>query len=144
MVADVGGKPMNNQIHLPVSRVLTALGACVIAAIAAIAVAQTAPPASAPAPAVNQHGPTIKDAYAKSFLIGMAGDIPGNYSDVELGLIKENFTIVTPENCLKPAPVHPEENTWHFERPDALVKWCEENHIAVHGHTLIWHAQTNN
>src|SRR3954463_1636102 len=76
---------MNNHMNLPASRVLTTLGACVIAAVAAIAVAQTAPPASAPAPVVNQHGPTIKDAYAKSFLIGMAGDIPGNYSDVELG-----------------------------------------------------------
>jgi GH35 family endo-1,4-beta-xylanase len=74
----------------------------------------------------------------------MAGDVPANYSDVELNLIKENFTFVTPENCMKPASVHPEEDTWRFERPDALVKWCEENHIAVHGHTLVWHAQTGN
>jgi GH35 family endo-1,4-beta-xylanase len=44
---------------------------------------------------------------------------------------------------MKPGPVHPEESTWHFERPDALVKWCVDNKIAVHGHTLVWHAQTN-
>ena len=31
----------------------------------------------------NQHGPTIKDVYKNHFLIGMAGDIPGNYSDEE-------------------------------------------------------------
>lgn len=119
-------------------------GVFAIAALAAIAFAQTAPPAGAPAPADNQPGPTIKDAYAKSFLIGTAGDIPGNYSDVERSLIKDNFAIVTPENCMKPASIHPEENTWRYERADALVKWCEENHIAVHGHTLVWHAQTNN
>ena len=134
---------MEHVIQLPRRLSLIPFGLCAITAIAAIAFAQTAPPASAPAPVVDQHGPTIKDAYAKSFMIGMAGDIPGNYSEVELGLIKENFTFVTPENCMKPGPIHPDEKTWRFERPDALVKWCEENHIAVHGHTLVWHAQTN-
>ena len=102
------------------------------------------PPAIAPVAAVDQHGPTIKDAYKDHFLIGMAGDLPGNYSDQELGLVKENFNIVTPENCMKPAPVHPSEDTWRFERPDALVNWCADNNIAIHGHTLVWHAQTNN
>jgi GH35 family endo-1,4-beta-xylanase len=129
---------MNRHIHL------ITVGMCAIAALATTVAAQSTAPTTAPAPAVNQHGPTIKEAYAKSFLIGMAGDIPGNYSDVELALIKENFTAVTPENCMKPAAVHPEENTWRFERADALVKWCEENHIVIHGHTLVWHAQTNN
>lgn len=129
---------MNRHIHL------ITVCMCAIASLATTVAAQSTPPTTAPAPAVNQHGPTIKEAYAKSFLIGMAGDIPGNYSDVELALIKENFTAVTPENCMKPAAVHPEENTWRFERADALIKWCEENKIAVHGHTLVWHAQTNN
>ncbi len=94
--------------------------------------------------AANQSGPTIKDAYKGIFLIGAAGDLPGGYSADELDLVRQNFNIVTPENCMKPGPVHPSENTWRFERPDALVKWCAENHIAVHGHTLVWHAQTNN
>jgi GH35 family endo-1,4-beta-xylanase len=44
---------------------------------------------------------------------------------------------------MKPGPVHPAEDTWRFERPDALVQWCADNKIAVHGHTLVWHAQTN-
>jgi GH35 family endo-1,4-beta-xylanase len=86
---------------------------------------------------------TIKDVYQKHFLIGMAGDIPGNYSDEELALVRGHFGVVTPENCMKPGPVHPAEDTWRFERPDALVKWCAENRLAVHGHTLVWHAQTN-
>jgi len=99
---------------------------------------------SAFAPAADQRGPTIKDAYKNHLLIGMAGDLPGNYSDQEMGLVKENFSIVTPENCMKPGPVHPSENTWRFESPDALVEWCADNKIAIHGHTLVWHAQTNN
>jgi len=116
--------------------VLAALG------LARMATAQPATPATMPA--VDQHGPTIKETYGKSFLIGMAGDIPGNYSEAEQALIKENFSVVTPENCMKPAPVHPQEDTWAFERPDALVKFCTDNGIAIHGHTLVWHAQTNN
>jgi GH35 family endo-1,4-beta-xylanase len=95
------------------------------------------------ATAVDQYGPTIKDTYRNHFLIGMAGDLPGNYSDLERDLVKENFGIVTPENCMKPALVHPGEDTWRFERTDALVKWCADHSVAVHGHTLVWHAQTN-
>ncbi len=86
---------------------------------------------------------TIKDVYKKHFLIGTAGDLPGNYSDEELALVKDNFNVVTPENCMKPDPVHPSKDTWKFERPDALMKWCADNRIAVHGHTLVWHSQTN-
>ena len=114
-------------------------------AIYAAQATQAAPPGgSAPGAGADAAGPTIKQVYAKSFLIGMAGDIPGNYSDEELALVKENFGVVTPENCMKPAPVHPQEDTWRFERPDALVKWCGDHNIGIHGHTLVWHAQTNN
>jgi GH35 family endo-1,4-beta-xylanase len=141
---------MDTQPKRAVLGLVAGLGAAMLALAAAVAAGQPAGPAGAPAaapataPAVDQHGPTIKETYANCFLIGMAGDLPANYSDVEIGLIKENFGVVTPENCMKPAPVHPEENTWRFERPDALVKWCEENHMVVHGHTLVWHAQTAN
>jgi GH35 family endo-1,4-beta-xylanase len=127
--------------HLPL--LLTGLVVAVLAGVGAGAAEPTSRPAGAPL-AVDQRGPTIKDAYKKHFLIGTAGDLPGNYSDQEMGLVKENFNVVTPENCMKPAPVHPSENTWRFDRPDALVKWCADNKIAVHGHTLVWHAQTNN
>ena len=91
----------------------------------------------------KQPGPTLKEAYKKHFLIGMAGDLPGNYSEAELDLARGHFDILTPENCMKPGPAHPAEDRWSFERPDALVKWCGENKLAVFGHTLVWHAQTN-
>jgi GH35 family endo-1,4-beta-xylanase len=112
--------------------------------LAAVVVTAAAPTSEAALPvAVDQNGPTIKDTYKNHFLIGMAGDLPGNYSDAEKSLVKENFGVVTPENCMKPGPVHPSEDTWNFSRPDALVQWCAANKIAVHGHTLVWHAQTN-
>ena len=136
---------MKTQPHRNIHRLLASLAVAVLGT-STIAAAQTAAPTTAPttAPVVNQHGPTIKETYGKYFLIGMAGDIPGNFSEAEQALIKENFNVVTPENCMKPGPVHPQEETWNFDRPDALVKFCTENNIAIHGHTLVWHAQTNN
>ena len=123
---------------------LVAVVACVVLALTRPAPAQTADARKdEKAPAVDQNGPTLKDVYKDHFLIGTAGDLPGNYSDEERGLVKGHFGAVTPENCMKPAPVHPAEDTWRFERPDALVKWCRDNNLAVHGHTLVWHAQTN-
>src|SRR3954466_11090631 len=99
---------MRTRHSAPTLCSLGAVCAAVIAVAAAVAVGQapapTGTPATAPAtmPVVDQTGPTIKDTYAKHFLIGTAGDIPGNYSDVETALIKQNFGIVTPENCMKP------------------------------------------
>lgn len=95
------------------------------------------------APPVDQHGPTIKDTYKGHFLIGTAADVPGGFTEQDLKLIKENFNIITPENYLKPGAIHPTESIWSFARTDALVKWCNDNNVAVHGHTLAWHAQTN-
>jgi GH35 family endo-1,4-beta-xylanase len=140
----------SSRLNLGRQTFFTLATAPLVALAATFVAAQVSPPANppaaaapTPAPAVDQHGPTIKETYAKCFLVGMAGDVPGNYSDAEVGLIRENFGAVTPENCMKPAPVHPAGDTWRFERPDALVKWCQDNNLGVHGHTLVWHAQTN-
>jgi endo-1,4-beta-xylanase len=85
----------------------------------------------------------LKDAYAGKFLIGTAGDLRG-YSEAELANIKANYNIITPENCMKPQPTHPTEETYNWGTPDAMVKWCQENSIKVWGHTLVWHGQTGN
>jgi endo-1,4-beta-xylanase len=94
-----------------------------------------------PEPAAASSG--LRDAYAGAFLIGAAGDIPRGYSEAELANIKANYDIVTPENCMKPQPTHPSEDTYNFTTPDALVQWCRDNGIQVWGHTLAWHSQTS-
>jgi endo-1,4-beta-xylanase len=86
----------------------------------------------------------LKDAYAGKFLIGTAGDVPRGYSEAELANIKANYEIITPENSMKPQPTHPSENTFNWSTPDAMVDWCQSNHIKVWGHTLAWHSQTAN
>ena len=84
----------------------------------------------------------LKDAYARKFLIGTAGDVPGRYSAAELANIKANYNIITPENNMKPQETHPYENVYEFRAPDALVAWCQTNNIKVWGHNLAWHTQT--
>jgi len=83
----------------------------------------------------------LKDAYAGKFLIGAAGDLR-RYSEAELANIKTHYNILTPENCMKPQPIHPAEDRYNWTTADVLVQWCEENDVKVWGHTLLWHAQT--
>ena len=83
----------------------------------------------------------LKQVYAGKFLIGAAGDLKG-YSDAELANIKTQYDILTPENCMKPQPTHPSEDTYNFTTPDAMVDWCQQNGVKVWGHTLLWHGQT--
>ncbi len=83
----------------------------------------------------------LKDAFAGKFLIGTATDLRG-LSEAELANVKANYNVITPENSMKPQPTHPEEKTYNWTTPDRLVKWCEDNHIKVWGHTLAWHGQT--
>lgn len=88
--------------------------------------------------------PSLKDVYKNDFLIGVAlgGTLPDDYNPQELAVIKSQFNAVTPENCMKPESVHPEENTWTFDMADALVKFAQENNMPVYGHNLVWHHQT--
>src|ERR1051325_7888412 len=89
--------------------------------------------------------PSLKDACKDLFLIGTALDFrtPTEFSPVELDLIKSQFSAITPENSMKPGPVHPQENSWNWTQPEALVDFCQSNNIKTMGHCLVWHSQTN-
>ena len=101
---------------------------------------QTAPASPAATPAAQGAAKSLKAAYAGKFLIGTACD-PGNYSDAEQANIKANYNVITPENCMKPGPMQPTEGNFAWDRPDTLVKWCQDNQIEIWGHNLCWHAQ---
>jgi GH35 family endo-1,4-beta-xylanase len=90
-------------------------------------------------------GPSMKDAYRGAFLIGAAFDIrrPDEFSAADEDHIASQYNRVTPEISMKPGPIHPQENSWNWTQADALVSFCEKHNIAVMGHTLLWHSQTN-
>jgi GH35 family endo-1,4-beta-xylanase len=87
----------------------------------------------------------MKEAYRNVFVIGTVLDFrrPDEFDATELDLITSQFNAITPENSMKPGPVHPQEATWNWTAPDALVHFCAENDMKVYGHTLVWHQQTS-
>ncbi|HOW73108.1 MAG TPA: endo-1,4-beta-xylanase [Phycisphaerae bacterium] len=94
-------------------------------------------------PVSGQSVPMLKDVYAKDFLIGAAIDFRGlGYSPRELELIRTQYNVLTPENSMKPANIHPAQDRWNWTAADELVSFCEANRMQVVGHTLVWHAQT--
>jgi endo-1,4-beta-xylanase len=73
-----------------------------------------------------------------------------------MNLMKEQFSILTPENEMKPDSVldvnaskklvqETGDETAvavHFDAAKALLRFAQSNGIKVHGHVLIWHSQT--
>ena len=67
---------------------------------------------------------TLKSAFGQWFEMGAA--IPGpELSDAEQRLLLNNFTNVTPENCLKPGAIEPEEGKFTFAAGDAFVAFAQ-------------------
>lgn len=83
----------------------------------------------------------LKDYYKKYFPIGVAVT-PGNLKDDEANLILEQFNSLTPENAMKMAPIHPEENRYLWNDADSIVAFAQQHGLKVRGHNLCWHNQT--
>jgi len=88
-------------------------------------------------PAWAQEPTNLKDAYGAKFALGVPIDIP-NLTEAEQALLLANFTNITPENCMKPAHVEPEEGDYTFEKADALVDFAQKNGLKINGHCLVW------
>ena len=88
--------------------------------------------------------PTLKDAFKQSFLIGAALNRAEIYEQDAraTAIVREQFNTISPENILKWGLVHPEPDRYAFEAPDRYVDFGTRNHMAVIGHTLVWHNQT--
>lgn len=83
----------------------------------------------------------LKDFYKDYFLIGVAV-APNNLEGDEGELIKKHFNSLTAENVMKPALIHPQEDTYNWGPADQIVEWAEANGLKMRGHTLCWHGQT--
>lgn len=77
--------------------------------------------------------------FTNCFAIGAAFDTELN--EAERSLLFRNFGTVTPENCMKPASLHPAEDRFDFAQGDALVEMAHANGLTVNGHALVWHEQ---
>ncbi|HYW97073.1 MAG TPA: endo-1,4-beta-xylanase [Bacteroidales bacterium] len=82
----------------------------------------------------------LKNAYNDYFSIGAA--INGHTIEgPDSILLMKHFNSVTPENALKPGPVHPEEGTYSWGRADRIVNFALRHQMRIHGHVLVWHEQ---
>lgn len=68
--------------------------------------------------------------------VGLNDRIPERPMDWPLLL--SQFSSVTPENCMKPDPVHRSEGQFRFELADAFVDFATSNNLHVVGHCLVW------
>lgn len=86
---------------------------------------------------------TLKDALGRYFLIGAAVNIDQIWerNPDEADIVKKNFNSIVAENCMKGEEIHPEENRFFWDDADRLMKFAEDNGLAVTGHCLIWHSQ---
>lgn len=88
-------------------------------------------------------GTTLREAFRDKFLIGAALNVRQVVSKDEAlqSLIREQFSSVVAENCMKAEEVQPEEGRFDFTDGDRLCDLAEKNGQVVIGHCLIWHSQ---
>jgi endo-1,4-beta-xylanase len=53
-------------------------------------------------------------------------------------LLTAQFGYVTPENCMKPVAVQPQQGQWSFDTADRFVAFAQSKDLKVVGHTLVW------
>ena len=97
--------------------------------------------ACATAGARAQDGQSLKETYKDYFMIGVAVNQRNISDSVQSALVTREFNSITAENDMKPAPVHPREGVWTWERADRIADFCRRNGIKLRGHTLMWHNQ---
>lgn len=82
-----------------------------------------------------------KVASANDFLIGASvSSIPFLKDEKYRQVLKDEFNLLTIENDMKFAKIHPQRDTYNFVIPDLIIDFALENDMKVRGHTLVWHA----
>lgn len=81
---------------------------------------------------------SLKKAIGSRFKIGVGvgHQVLQNVEDADL--IRKHFQILTPENCMKPQGIHPEEDRWNFGPTDRFFEFARKNNLEVVGHCLVW------
>jgi endo-1,4-beta-xylanase len=86
---------------------------------------------------------TLKDAFKGKFYIGTALNgfqITGK-DTASCRVIRDQFSAIVPENCMKSGQIQPKEGVFDFSLADQFVDFGEKNNMFITGHCLIWHSQ---
>lgn len=99
--------------------------------------------ASQPAPQQELTGPSLRELAAQhGMVIGAAVQPSFLTNPIYAETLATQFNSLTPENQMKPAPIHPERDRYDFSGADALVEFALAHNMRVKGHTLLWHNQS--
>lgn len=90
------------------------------------------------ADAVDAAKRSLKDAVGDRFKLGVGVSHSILANEADASLIRQHFSILTPENCMKPQGIHPAEDEWNFDATDGFVDFARENQLEVVGHCLVW------
>jgi endo-1,4-beta-xylanase len=80
----------------------------------------------------------LKQAAGDRFKIGvgLSEDVLADRGNSEL--IVKHFSIVTPENCMKPQGIQPLEGEFQFDKTDEFIALAKAKSLEVVGHCLVW------
>ncbi|WP_461206681.1 endo-1,4-beta-xylanase [Clostridium sp. DL1XJH146] len=80
---------------------------------------------------------------AKEYNLKIGAAIEPSYllEDDYASVLKDQFSVVTPENRMKWGFIHPDKDTYSFEEADQIVDFAMENDMDVRGHALVWHIE---
>lgn len=81
----------------------------------------------------------LAEKLPRKLIIGAAISVSTLLTDDEYKtLALTEFSMITPENSMKPQFIHPRRDTYSFEESDSLVDIALQNNMLVHGHTLVY------
>ncbi len=84
---------------------------------------------------------SLHEHFARAFDLGVAVGyaFPDDHTPAEQALITRQFSVVTPEHCMKPQAIQPREGAFTFQKADDLVAFAVKHGKRVTGHCLVWH-----
>lgn len=96
-----------------------------------------------PIPRNTKNETTLKEAYSKAFLMGMAVNdaIVSGSDKLSQDIVVKHFNSITLENSMKAEVVNPQPGVFNFGPADAFVAFGEAHKMFIIGHTLVWHNQ---
>ncbi len=78
----------------------------------------------------------------KGLLIGSAVRYSALVSDpIYCEVLAREFNVITVENMMKFAYIHPGQNEYDFTGADAIVDFAQQNDMKVRGHCLVWNQE---
>jgi endo-1,4-beta-xylanase len=102
--------------------------------------AAAAAAASVTGSATASHPHTLRKAAGeRNLLIGPAVGYPPLVNERPYyHTLRHEFNFLTPENAMKWAATHPQQNQYTFDQADTIFNFGVERDLAIHGHNLCW------